>query len=97
MALKHYGLALCAFAFAGSTALGTVAAHAVRCWQTTGGVVSRTVTPVAYPDDRYRTAAMWWDRDTYADHTASEQLARLIDESAQLHQLDRPGLSATAP
>ncbi|KWT82375.1 ABC transporter substrate-binding protein [Agrobacterium tumefaciens str. B6] len=28
MALKHYGLALCAFAFAGSTALGTVAAHA---------------------------------------------------------------------
>ena len=77
--------------------LGTVAAHAVRCWQTTGGVVSRTVTPVAYPDDRYRTAAMWWDRDTYADHTASEQLARLIDESAQLHKLHRPGLSATAP
>ena len=28
MALKHYGLALCALAFAGSTALGTVTAHA---------------------------------------------------------------------
>lgn len=28
MALKHYGLALCAFAFAGSTALATVTAHA---------------------------------------------------------------------
>lgn len=28
MALKHYGLALCAFAFAGSTALTTVTAHA---------------------------------------------------------------------
>jgi hypothetical protein len=36
-------------------ALGTVAAHAVRCWRTTGGVVSTTVTPVAYPDHRYLT------------------------------------------
>jgi hypothetical protein len=77
--------------------LGTVATHAVRCWQTTGGVVSRTVTPVAYPDDRYRTAPMWWDRDTYADLAAADQLPRLVDESAQLHESDRPGLSATTP
>ncbi len=77
--------------------LGTVAAHAVGCWQTTGGVVSRTVSTVAYPDDRYRTAPMWWDRATYADLTAADQLPRLIDESAQLGEHDRPGLSAIAP
>jgi hypothetical protein len=77
-------------------ALGTVAAHAVRCWRTTGGVVSTTVTPVGYPDDRYLTAPMWWDRQTYADLAAADQLPRLIDESAQLVAFGRPGLPASA-
>ncbi len=78
-------------------ALGTVAAHAVARWQTTGGTVSRTVAPVAYPDDRYLTSPMWWDRETYADLAAADQLPRLIDESAQLNHHDRPGMSATTP
>jgi len=75
-------------------ALGTVAAHAVRCWQSTGGVVSTGVTPVAYPDDRYLTAPMWWDREAYADLVAADQLPRLIDESAQLCEIGSPGLAA---
>ncbi|MGS0688040.1 hypothetical protein ACVBEQ_23265 [Nakamurella sp. GG22] len=77
-------------------ALGTVAAHAVARWQTTGGVVSATVPPVAYPDDRYLTSAMWWDRESYADLATAEQLPRLIDESAQFGGADHPGLSAPA-
>lgn len=44
-------------------ALGTVATHAVPKWSTTGGEISSIVTPVAYPDARYRTVPMWWDRD----------------------------------
>lgn len=44
-------------------ALGTVATHAVAKWSTTGGEISPRVTPVAYPDARYRTVPMWWDRD----------------------------------
>jgi hypothetical protein len=77
-------------------ALGTVAAHAVARWQTTGGVVSLGVAPVGYPDGRYLTSPMWWDRETFADLAAAEQLPRLIDESAQLCDVDRPGLSAPA-
>jgi hypothetical protein len=77
-------------------ALGTVAAHAVARWQTTGGVVSPRVAPVGYPDGRYLTSPMWWDRETFADLAAAEQLPRLIDESAQLCDVDRPGLSAPA-
>jgi hypothetical protein len=77
-------------------ALGTVAAHAVARWQTTGGVVSSRVAPVGYPDGRYLTSPMWWDRETFADLAAAEQLPRLIDESAQLCDVDRPGLSAPA-
>ena len=76
--------------------LGTVAAHAVARWQSTGGVVSATVAPVAYPDDRYLTSPMWWDRETYADLTVAEQLPRLIDESAQFCGAGRAGLSAPA-
>jgi len=65
-------------------ALGTVATHAVKRWQTTGGVVSANVAPIAYPDDRYRTVLMWWDRKTFADLAAFEQLPAIMDESAQL-------------
>jgi hypothetical protein len=53
-------------------------------------VVSVNVAPVAYPDDRYLTRLMWWDRDTYADLTAPQQLPQLLDESAQLRGLARP-------
>ena len=65
-------------------AFGTVATHAVKRWQTTGGVVSANVSPVAYPDNRYRTVLMWWDRETFADLAAVEQLPAIMDESAQL-------------
>ena len=44
-------------------ALGTVATHAVPKWSTTGGKISSEVTPVAYPDPRYLTVPMWWDRE----------------------------------
>lgn len=44
-------------------ALCTVATHAVPKWTTTGGEISLGVTPVAYPDPRYSTVPMWWDRD----------------------------------
>ena len=65
-------------------ALGTVAQHAQRRWRTTGGVVSADVAPVAYPDDRYQTVVMWWDREQVADLAAESQLPHLIDEAAQL-------------
>ena len=77
-------------------ALGTVATHAVKRWQTTGGVVSANVLPVAYPDDRYRTVLMWWDRKTFADLAVVEQLPASIDESAQLAASAQPGRSRGA-
>jgi hypothetical protein len=70
-------------------AVGTVPSHAVERWQTSGGVVSRDVVPVAYPDDRYRTVLMWWDRETYADRALLGQIPAIIDESAQLAAYSR--------
>jgi len=70
-------------------AMGTVAAHAAKRWQTTGGVVSPQVTAVAYPDDRYLTKLMWWDSETYAGLAIAEQLPNLISETAQLRPVDQ--------
>ena len=64
--------------------MGTVATHAVKRWQTTGGVVSANVAPIVHPDERYRTVLMWWDRETFAELAAVEQLSAIMDESAQL-------------
>ncbi len=66
--------------------MATVGAHAVKRWQTTGGVVSGNVAAVNYPDDRYRTVLMWWDRQHFADLADADQLPFLLDESAQLAQ-----------
>jgi len=65
-------------------AMCTVAAHAVNRWQSTGGVVSTKVAPVAYPDERYRTRLMLWDKQTYPQLAAAEQLPLLMVEAAQL-------------
>ena len=74
-------------------AFGTVATHAVARWQTTGGVVSANIPPVAYPDNRYRTVLMWWDRETFAALAAIEQLPPIMDESARITDCARRGLS----
>jgi len=74
-------------------AFGTVATHAVKRWQTTGGVVSANIPPVPYPDNRYRTVLMWWDRETFADLAAIEQLSAIMDESARINDCARHGVS----
>lgn len=65
-------------------AMCTAASHAMLRWQTSGGVVSRAVPPVPYPDDRYQTHLMWWDRLEVGGLVDSEQLISIIAESEQL-------------
>ena len=38
------------------------------------------VPATPYPDDRYRTKMMWWDRRTFANHAAPDQLPKILDE-----------------
>jgi hypothetical protein len=79
-------------------AFGTVATHAVARWKTTGGIVADGLTPVPYPDDRYLTTMMWWDRASFADHADPAQLPRILAESAQLtdDRVVRRGLAMSA-
>lgn len=65
-------------------ALCTAAEHAVPRWQSSGGVVSTEVPAVAYPDDRYQTSLMWWDRSRVFDLMTEDQYDALSNESAVL-------------
>jgi hypothetical protein len=78
-------------------AFGTVATHAVDRWKTTGGLVA-SLSPVPYPDDRYLTTMMWWDRATFADHAEPSQVRRIVTESAQLlgERISRRGRNLSA-
>jgi hypothetical protein len=62
----------------------TAAAHALPRWQTTGGVISTDIPAVAYPDERYRTLVMWWDREHLLESVSAEQISALLRESGQL-------------
>ncbi|SEL12814.1 hypothetical protein [Rhodococcus maanshanensis] len=42
--------------------LATAAEHVLQLWASSGGEVARHIPPAPYPDDRYRTRMMWWDR-----------------------------------
>ena len=65
-------------------AFGTVAQHAIRRWQTTGGVVCQDVAAVAYPTAAYSTVLMCWDSREFADLASPHQLHPLMSEAAQL-------------
>jgi hypothetical protein len=68
----------------------TAASHAVPRWQSSGGVVSTDVAPVAYPDDRYLTMLLWWDRANFNQSISGEQGRAMTRESSQLLRRSLP-------
>jgi hypothetical protein len=42
--------------------MATAADNVLELWKTCGGVVDMRIPPTPYPDARYRTRLMWWDR-----------------------------------
>jgi len=65
----------------------TAAEHAVQRWQSSGGVVSTEVPAVAYPDERYQTLLMWWDRHNAFTRMTGQQGRAVLRESTRLHPL----------
>ena len=68
----------------------TAASHAVPRWQSSGGVVSTDVAPVAYPDERYLTMLLWWDRQNFDQSISNEQRRAIARESSQLVRRSTP-------
>ncbi|WNG95057.1 hypothetical protein [Mycobacterium sp. ITM-2016-00318] len=63
--------------------MATGAQHVLARWRSSGGVVA-PIRSTPYPDERFRTKLMWWDRQTVANHAAASQTAKIIAEMAAI-------------
>jgi hypothetical protein len=61
--------------------MASSAPHVLERWRTSGAVVA-PIPATPYPDERYRTKMMWWDRRTFANHAAPDQLPKILNEMA---------------
>lgn len=78
-----------AMVFQARFALGTSAVHTLHMWTATGAVVAEGLTPVPYPDARYRTSILWWDCETYAATAEPGHLRQTRAEWSRLIDGDR--------
>jgi hypothetical protein len=59
--------------------MATCAQHVLERWRSSGGIVA-PIRSTPYPDERYRTKMMWWDRLTVASLAAPNQTAKIVAE-----------------
>lgn len=74
----------------------TAAVHAANRWSTVGGRPIDGLQPVAYPDDRYQTTLMWWDRRSFDRYCEPDQLARIRAEQRMVSTLGGSGPASRA-
>jgi hypothetical protein len=67
-------------------AMATAASHVLDRWASSGGVVASKIPATPYPDERYRTKFMWWDRRTFANHAEPSQASKTFAEMTSLAQ-----------
>ncbi len=63
--------------------MATAAAYALNQWRSSGGVVAG-IPATPYPDKRYQTKMMWWDRRNFVNHAEPAQVAKILMETNQL-------------
>ena len=65
--------------------MATSAAHILDQWRSSGGVVA-SIPAAPYPDERYQTQMMWWDRRNFASHGDPDQVAAIVREMGQMRR-----------
>ena len=74
--------------------VATAGSHVLNRWRTSGGVVAK-IPATPYPDDRFHTKMMWWDRSTFANNADAEQVSKIFNELATVaRRLDHVGARA---
>lgn len=61
--------------------MATAAEHVLRRWSSSGGRVDKRVPASVYPDERYRTSLMWWDRETMSRLAEPAVWRQICDEA----------------
>ncbi|MDY6995615.1 MAG: hypothetical protein SW019_03400 [Actinomycetota bacterium] len=74
--------------------MATSAAHVLDKWRSSGGVVA-SIPATPYPDPRYRTKMMWWDRRNYIRHAEPDQVTKIINDIVAMER-DWPAAHETA-
>ena len=66
--------------------MATAAAYVLNRWRSTGCVVA-SIPAAPYPNERYQTKMMWFDRRDFVNHaTEPQQVAKMRTETAHLTQ-----------
>jgi hypothetical protein len=60
--------------------MATAAAYVLNRWRSSGGVIA-PVPATPYPDERYQTKMMWWDRRTFIHRAQPQQAAKILTEA----------------
>ena len=69
--------------------LATAADYVLARWESGGGRVDTDIPYTPYPDERYRTQAMFWDRDLLARHAKPSVWRTMCTEFRQIsHTFD---------
>jgi hypothetical protein len=74
----------------------TAGAHAVKRWESSGARTTNSVRPVPYPDERYQTVIMWWDKERLSGADPA-QLRRYRTEAALLSELPDNDVALARP
>jgi hypothetical protein len=59
--------------------MATAAQHVLELWKSGGGAVA-AIPATPYPDERYRTKMMWWDRRTLTSLAEQAQISKAMRE-----------------
>ncbi|HEY7050938.1 MAG TPA: hypothetical protein VH496_02225 [Mycobacterium sp.] len=68
--------------------MATAAAYVLNRWRSSGGVIA-PIAATAYPDHRYQTKMMWWDRSTFIRHAQPHQAAKIFTETNRIKTMVR--------
>jgi hypothetical protein len=63
--------------------MATAALHVLNRWRASGGVVAG-IPSSPYPDERYQTKMIWWNRRDFVPHAEPAQVAKILTETSQL-------------
>ncbi|WP_099024163.1 hypothetical protein [Mycolicibacterium palauense] len=74
--------------------MATAGAYVLDRWRSSGGVVAEHIPATPYPDERYETRMMWWDRRTFIQHAEAEQVTKILQESMLLRTRAHAGTAA---
>ncbi|WP_020107917.1 hypothetical protein [Nocardia sp. 348MFTsu5.1] len=61
--------------------MATAADHVLRRWESSGGRVAEDIPASPYPDARYQTSLMWWDRQRIAADAKPKVLAHMVQDT----------------